>query len=150
MRQALLIGLALSIPGCAQAPDPPPSDTTTASATAAAGEQASTGIPQAFAETAWRAQGRDGSQYITYLDSDGTYRDLRNGDPWQTGTWTYDLAGENRLCFTPDDENGAERCWRPERMHGKAMDVIGGPEARRVELEPVAYEPADPKDENPA
>lgn len=149
MHKALVLGLVFAAAGCAQPPEPAPTDTPTVAANDIPESNPGAGVPQSFAGTAWRAQGEDGSLYTTYIDADGTYRDLRNGDPWQTGKWTYDLAGENRLCFTPDDENGAERCWRPERMHGAALDVIGGVEARRVELEPVEYAAADVEGQDP-
>ena len=39
-------------------------------------------VPEAFSSTAWRAIAEDGARYVTEIDPDGTYRDLRNGDPW--------------------------------------------------------------------
>ena len=90
--------------------------------------------------TAWRALAADGARYTTYLDQDGTYRDLRNGDPWQTGSWTYSKdEGDKLLCFTPDSENGAERCWRPERMNGDTMRARSGD--TEIELTRVEYAP---------
>lgn len=111
---------------------------TGASATATpSGEPA----PEAFAATGWRALAEDGARYTTYLDPDGTYRDLRNGDPWQTGSWRYlDSEGDKRLCFKPDDENGLERCWQPGRMSGDTLRAKGDG-GITIELERVEYQP---------
>lgn len=97
-------------------------------------------VPEAFSSTAWRAIAEDGARYVTEIDPDGTYRDLRNGDPWQTGSWTYSKdEGDKFLCFTPDSENGAERCWRPERMNGDTMRARSGD--TEIELTRVEYAP---------
>ena len=97
--------------------------------------------PQIFAATAWRAVAEDGARYTTQLDPDGTYRDLRNGDPWQVGSWTYSDGEQGKLlCFTPGDENGIERCWEPERMRGDTMRATSD-SGTTIELERVDYEP---------
>jgi hypothetical protein len=97
--------------------------------------------PQIFAATAWRAVAEDGARYTTQLDPDGTYRDLRNGDPWQTGSWTYSDGEQGKLlCFTPGDENGIERCWEPERVRGDTMRATSD-SGTTIELERVDYEP---------
>ena len=119
-------------------PDPASTDDVVAAATAApTGEPA----PEAFAATAWRVVAEDGARYTTYLDADGTYRDLRNGDPWQTGSWSYsDGDGDKRLCFTPAAEGGVERCWEPGRMSGETMRAKGADDVT-IELERVDYQP---------
>ena len=97
--------------------------------------------PRAFASTAWRTTAEDGARYTTQLDSDGTYRDLRNGDLWQTGSWTYSNDNEsNHLCFTPQDDNGVERCWKPERMNGDTMRATSE-NGTEIELQRVVYTP---------
>ena len=97
--------------------------------------------PQTFADTAWRSTAEDGARYTTYLDADGTYRDIRNGDPWQTGSWAYrDGEDKPQLCFTPDAENGVERCWEPGRMSDGAMRAKNQT-GREIELERVDYFP---------
>jgi len=102
-------------------------------------------VPQIFAATAWRTVAEDGARYTTQLDPDGTYRDLRNGDPWQVGSWTYSDGEQGKLlCFTPGDENGIERCWEPERMRGDTMRATSD-SGTTIELERVDYEP--PSDE---
>ena len=82
----------------------------------------------------------DGARYTTYLDQDGTYRDLRNGDPWQTGSWRYSEEEGNgkRLCLRPDDENGVERCWEPDRMRNGVMRAENDA-GTVIELESVTY-----------
>jgi hypothetical protein len=76
----------------------------------------------------------------TYLDQDGTYRDLRNGDPWQTGSWRYseEEGSGKRLCLRPDDENGVERCWEPDRMRNGVMRAENDA-GTVIELESVTY-----------
>lgn len=97
--------------------------------------------PDVFAATAWRATAEDGARYTTYLDPEGTYRDFRNGDPWQEGTWEHaDAEGGRVLCFTPDAENGIERCWEPGRMRGDTMEAQGD-SGVKIELERVEYVP---------
>ncbi len=97
--------------------------------------------PDTFGGTAWRVTAEDGARYVTLLDADGAYRDLRNGDPWQTGNWTYaDGPGGKQLCFVPDHENGLERCWQPGRISDDTM-VATGPGERRIELTRVEYRP---------
>ena len=77
-RRLALAGLVLSaLAACS--PTEQQSETLTATQQAIAtptGEPA----PEVFAATAWRVLAADGARYTTYLDQDGTYRDLRNGD----------------------------------------------------------------------
>ena len=105
--------------------------------------------PDAFSATAWRALAADGARYTTYLDADGTYRDLRNGDPWQTGKWTHADSPQGRLlCFTPDHDNGVERCWEPGRMSEGAMRAESET-GLSIELERVEYSLPPEVDEEP-
>ena len=131
---------ALALAGCSpeaeEASDAPEDATAEASATPT-GQPA----PEVFAATAWRVVAEDGARYTTMLDADGTYRDLRNGDPWQTGAWTYSDGEQGKfLCFTPEDEGGVERCWEPGRMTGDTMRATGD-SGTNIELERVDYEP---------
>ena len=106
--------------------------------------------PDAFSATAWRALAADGARYTTYLDADGTYRDLRNGDPWQTGKWTHADSPQGRLlCFTPDHDNGVERCWEPDRMSDGAMRAESET-GHSIELERVEYSLPPEVDEEPS
>ena len=95
-------------------------------------------LPDRFDGTAWRAVGVDGARYTTLLDSEGRYRDLRNGEPWHQGTWTRRDAGA--ICFLPDGDDTERRCWTPDRMSDEdQMVVIGGEEGARVELSRADY-----------
>lgn len=105
--------------------------------------------PDSFAETAWMARADDGARYVTQFDGDGTYRDLRNGDPWQTGQWSYADGPEGKqLCFNQGEDDGVERCWQPGRIKDGLM-IATGPGGRRIELERVTYE-AIPEEEGDA
>ncbi len=94
--------------------------------------------------TAWRAVSEDGARFTTYLDKGGAYRDLRNGDPYGAGDWTYtDGARGKLLCLTPEQAEGEEAetnetCWETSRMRGETM-IVTGPGDKRVELTSVGY-----------
>lgn len=142
-RAAIILGLATA--ACTPPQDQPTAQVEAETAMAAgaeSGDEPST-PPQTFADTAWRSVSEDGARYTTMLDRDGTYRDLRNGDPWQQGSWTY-AEDENRkeLCFVPDAENGVERCWTPGRMEDDTLIATGRGE-RRIELQRVDYQPPE-------
>lgn len=96
-------------------------------------------LPADYIQTAWRVIAEDGARYTTYLDANGRYRDLRNGDPYQEGDWESD--SEERLCFLPDAENGARRCWAPERMGSDGEMIASGPGGREIALQRVDYAP---------
>ncbi|MBX7481859.1 hypothetical protein [Qipengyuania qiaonensis] len=100
-----------------------------------------TAVPQTFAATAWRVVAEDGARYTTQLDADGTYRDLRNGDPWQTGRWAYSDGEQGRLlCFVPEAENGIQSCWTPGRMSSGKVRATSD-RGTVIELERVEYAP---------
>lgn len=140
-----MASLALAACTAGETEEADPAPTGEASATPS-GEPA----PEVFAATAWRVIAQDGARYTTYLDADGSYRDLRNGDPWQTGSWRY-FDGEEgkRLCFEPDDESGLERCWKPGRMSGETMRAESD-SATTIELERVEYLPPATTDDEEA
>ena len=140
MRACLAIStiLAVGLSACAPAADEAESDSATTEGTSedSDGQQA----PEAFAETAWRITAEDGARYVTYFDVGGTYRDLRNGDPWQQGEWTYaDGPSGKQLCMLPASGTGVESCWQPGKVNGDTM-IATGPEDRRIELTRVTYE----------
>ncbi|WP_324828649.1 hypothetical protein [Qipengyuania zhejiangensis] len=137
--------LAMLVAACAQPAEDAPAES---EPTPAPTQQATPNgqVPEIFAATAWRTTGDDGARYTTYLDDAGTYRDLRNGDPYQQGTWTFGQnPGEKLLCFTPEDEGGVERCWLPGQMRGKVMTATAA-DGHRIELEQIDYAPADEGD----
>lgn len=96
-------------------------------------------LPSEFARTAWRAIAENGARYTTYLDEGGRYRDYRNGDPWQTGSWETD--SEDRLCFLPDPEGGVLRCWHPDRMQSDDRMIASNADDKRIRLERADYSP---------
>lgn len=96
-------------------------------------------IPDSFEGTAWRVAGADGGRYVTFLDAEGRYRDLKDGEPFHTGAW--DRRADGSICFLPDGAETQRRCWTPDRMTDDGrMVVVGGEEGARVELEPGDYE----------
>ncbi|MEO1730496.1 MAG: hypothetical protein AAFR64_07130 [Pseudomonadota bacterium] len=60
-----------------------------------------------IAQTAWLSVSTDGAVYTTFLDPDGRYRDIRDGEIVFAGSWEQNTSG--RLCFAPDQGKGA--CW---------------------------------------
>ena len=137
------IVLALGLGACAPPVDEPASQEETAPAETGeeAGEESA---PEGFAETAWRVTSENGARYATYFDAEGRYRDLRNGDAWQEGDWTYsDGPSGKQLCMTPDEENGVETCWQPGRVDDDTMFATG-PGDRRIKLTRVNYQAPEP------
>ncbi|MEP2735508.1 MAG: hypothetical protein ABJP34_04345 [Erythrobacter sp.] len=88
-------------------------------------------------QTGWRVQGEDGSVYTTFFDADGTYRDFKNGEPMQAGTWEERVDGN--LCFTPSTEGRIGECWAlaPVDMDGMMKPVSDA--GKSVELRQVTY-----------
>ena len=137
MRSLTILALGMALTACTPASDEGDSSALTPQQVVSpSGEPA----PEVFVATAWRAVAADGARYTTYLDADGTYRDLRNGDPWQTGSWRYseEEGSGKRLCLRPDDENGVERCWEPDRMRNGVMRAENDA-GTVIELESVTY-----------
>ena len=147
----LLLAASLTIAACApseeSAPDPDPDRIDGEASGEGGGAQDNPNLPQRFAGTAWRVLAEDGARFVTYLDPDGAYRDLRNGDPWQTGVWAYAAGPEGgELCFTPENEYARESCWRPERMRGDSL-FARGPGDRRIELIRIDYTRPEPAEQ---
>ena len=141
MRKFISIAIAsLLTLSCTQAEDDASSPESSPSSDAGDTENSGTAPPDHLEGTAWQAVAEDGARYVTYLDEGGTYRDLRNGDPFQDGGWTYTESETARhLCFTPNDEDGVETCWEPGRQKDDTL-IMTGTDGRRVELRSVAYE----------
>lgn len=103
-------------------------------------------VPDRFEGTAWRADGSDGARYVTFLDTGGRYRDLRNGDPLGEGAWS--RGDDGAICFVPDGADGLRRCWSPDRMTAEdRMVVTGGANGNRVELVRADYVAPQPENE---
>lgn len=94
--------------------------------------------PDDFTNTAWRSTAENGTVFVTYLDPGGTYRDLRNGDPYQTGTWEYGDNGQ--LCLTPDAEDAQGGCWTPGQMRSGDLLTLRT-EGKRIQVRRITYEP---------
>ena len=138
MRNFLIAGLALAAVACTPAEEESATDGEV-SAAENSGKPHEGPAPEVFAGTAWRSTADDGARFTTYFDEGGTYRDMRNGDEWQTGTWRYVEAGP-LLCFIPDGDDVAETCWKPGKMRGDTMEATDADD-RRIELEKVDYVP---------
>lgn len=133
----LLCGLALA--ACAPGAEEAAQEGAGGDSKQAEGAANDKAIPDSLAETAWLARAEDGARYVTYFDADGTYRDLRNGDFLQSGTWTYaDGPGGKQICLEPQAENAVKMCWQPDKMDGAAM-IATGPDDRRIELQRIDY-----------
>lgn len=153
-RKTALISISLLLAACS-APESEKDAATSGEegAEASPSSAISGSIPDEMGGTAWRTATESGALLTTYLDPDGTYRDLRNGNPYGTGSWAYtDGARGKLLCFTPSAEtdNGSEddetvepieTCWETSRVRDGKM-VVTGPGAKRVELTSISYSPA--------
>ena len=142
----------LALAGCSGAADEEGSSETVETAAAdietaveeASGQAGTDGLtpreaadpPTQYKATAWRTTGEDGAVYTTYLNADGTYRDLRNGDEYQTGQWT--LEGEDRLCLAPDEQRDVGGCWSAGSVRGDSV-VMTRNDGTRVEVRKVEY-----------
>jgi hypothetical protein len=91
----------------------------------------------AMTGTAWRVVGEDGAIYTTFLDAEGEYRDMKNGDPWAEGTW--ERLADGRLCFTPSDEDRAGGCWSLGKHNTDGSMRVTSDAGREIELQQVTY-----------
>lgn len=141
-RSAVLLPAALALVACAAEEDGVADGPADVAASSEGADEAKN--LEEFVGTAWRVSAEDGARYVTYLDAEGRYRDLRNGDPWQEGGWALEAApgdeeGQVLLCFQPEGDNVRERCWETGKLDdGKLIVTSGG--GRRVQLEKAAYE----------
>uniref|UniRef100_UPI0035C851FC hypothetical protein n=1 Tax=Qipengyuania sp. TaxID=2004515 RepID=UPI0035C851FC len=128
----LLVSIG-TIAGCAPGdPRAAPSDSAADPATEAGAEAMAEApadkpsrIPDDLTGTAWRASGADGGSYTTFLDADGRYRDVKNGEPFHDGAW--DRRADGSICFLPDGTEAQRRCWTPDGMTDEGnMVVVGG------------------------
>ncbi|WP_228242360.1 hypothetical protein [Porphyrobacter sp. GA68] len=103
--------------------------------------------PDDFANTAWRSTAENGTVFVTYLDQGGTYRDLRNGDPYQTGTWVF--GDDGQLCLTPDLPEAQGGCWTPGQMRSGDLLTLRS-EGKRIQVRRITYEPPAPAQDTEA
>lgn len=92
--------------------------------------------------SAWRVTGEDGAIYTTYIDPDGTYRDFKNGDPWNTGTW--ERLPDGRLCYSPHAEDRSGACWALDGPHNNGVMRATNDSGFEIELQQVTY--AEPEE----
>lgn len=143
---AVLLTTVLALAACTPAEESSAGDEESAAAELSDTSSDQT-APDTLQSTAWRVTAPDGARYVTMLDAGGTYRDLRNGDPWQEGSWTYsDGRDGKQICLEPDHEEGVERCWQPSRMEDDTM-IATSSEDRRIELTRVEYSAPKPQTE---
>ena len=87
--------------------------------------------------TAWRTVGEDGAILSTFLDADGRFRDFRNGDPMQEGSW--DQPQEGRLCFTPEAEDRLGECWTLGKLRKNGEMRATSDTGLEIKLRQIAY-----------
>ena len=90
-----------------------------------------------MSQTGWRVLGEDGAVYTTFFDADGSYRDFKNGEPMQTGTWEERVDG--KLCFTPAEEGRIGECWKLDRVGSDGMMKPVSDAGKTIELRQVTY-----------
>jgi hypothetical protein len=90
-----------------------------------------------MSQTGWRVQGEDGAVYTTFFDPDGTYRDFKNGEPLQTGTWEERVDG--KLCFTPSAEGRIGECWELGPVTSAGIMKPVNDAGKAIELRTVTY-----------
>lgn len=100
-------------------------------------ETASASIDEAVlvANTAWLSVGQDGSVQTTFLDQGGRYRDFRNGEPADTGTW--EQRPDGAICFTPDEGQGG--CWGAGALDADGSTYVTSADGKRVEIKRITY-----------
>ena len=135
--QAISGGMAVFlISGCSAGSEPDAGEPASAASPSSDGTQLS---PESLvmAETAWLSVSEEGAVYTTFLDPDGRYRDLRDGQIVHTGSWEQNASSE--LCFSPDDGMGA--CWE----HGSpGLDGVmraTNRAGRAIEVKRITYTP---------
>ncbi|MEM7702731.1 MAG: hypothetical protein AAF251_12395 [Pseudomonadota bacterium] len=132
-RSLVLAGLSIALLSACAAEEAP--EQSEPSADTAGEEGGLSAESLVMAETAWLSVTEEGEVFTTYLDGDGRYRDVREGEVIYGGAWEQNQDRE--LCFTPDSGEGT--CW----AHGapglngvmRAMNNSG----RAIEVRKVIY-----------
>ena len=91
----------------------------------------------AMSLTGWRVLGEDGAVYTTYFDADGSYRDFKNGEELQSGTW--DERNDGQLCFTPAVEHRIGECWKLGMVGSDKIMTPVSDAGKTIELRQVTY-----------
>lgn len=126
-------GLALS--SCDAAVEDAGDSSPTSEATDEASAENSSTVT--FSETGWLVVGQDGAVYTTMLDSDGTYRDFRNGEALYTGEW--EKRNDDEVCFTPQEEGLAGDCWTLGSTESDGTVRATDSNDRAVDLRKISY-----------
>ena len=108
--------------------------------TGAAGELSAESL--VMAETAWLSVSADGAVYTTFLDPDGRYRDLRDGEIVFAGNWEQNASG--RLCFAPDQ--GKLACWSHGSPGLNGEMRATNEEGYAIEVKRITYTPSPEPD----
>lgn len=90
-----------------------------------------------MAETAWRVLGEDGAVYTTFFDANGLYRDFKNGEALQSGSW--EERDDGKLCFTPEEEDRIGECWELGKVDRDGMMKPVSDAGKTIELRQVTY-----------
>ena len=139
VRSALAMMASLAIISCAPAVEETAAEPEGIETGSESGDADGNNLPESFAETAWISRSEDGARYTTFFDADGSYRELRNGDPRQTGEWSFAEGPEGKqVCVQPDAEAGVKSCWRPDSIEDGKL-LVSGPEGKRVALQRADY-----------
>ena len=143
IRPAAVIGaLSLTLAACA-AEDSATEAQDQASGDTAGAETTLSAESLVMAETAWLSITAEGEVFTTYLDGNGRYRDVSDGEVRFGGTWEQNANRE--LCFSPDQGEGT--CWshRAPGLNGTMRATA--PDGRAIEVKKVAYTPPAPAQE---
>lgn len=90
-----------------------------------------------LSQTAWLSVSEDGAVLTTFLDPNGRYRDLRNGEPAFEGDWSERPDG--KLCFTPDAGLGG--CWSIGAPGDNGEARATNADGRAILLKRISYAP---------
>ena len=123
-----------AIAGCAPAQDPA-TDAGEEDAVQSASNDASTDETLLMADTAWLSVGSDGSVQTTFLDTGGRYRDFRNGEAADAGSWASRPDGS--ICFTP--EGGLGDCWTSGKLEDDGSTIVTSAGGKRVAIKRITY-----------
>lgn len=87
------------------------------------------------AESGWLTVGSDGAVQTTFFDADGRYRDLRNGEPFGTGSW--EQRPDGKVCFEPDSGRGA--CWKTGKADENGEASATNDDGKRITIKQITY-----------
>ena len=99
-----------------------------------------------MAETAWLSVSADGAVYTTFLDPDGRYRDMRDGEIAFAGNWEQNASG--RLCFAPDQ--GKAACWAHGSPGLNGEMRATNEDGYAIEVKRITYTPPPPQPDTDA